>query len=213
MTAAPALADATKYEDLGSGRMPVAPSIHDPAFQRDALEAHNVERRIVGVPDLRWSPALAADADAWVRSLAARGVMEHAPQRVHGENLWMNTAGRRTISSMIGGWSVERDIYIVGSRHPNVSLTNRWKDVGHYTQMVWASTTEVGCAVGRGAQKDFLVCRYAPIGNWRGEMAYAPQSVVVLPEGYEPPISSAARAALNAQGVSYGGAVRAAALP
>ncbi len=174
---APAMADATQYADLGRGRMPVVPAHNDPAFVAAALYAHNVERRLVGVPDLVWSEQLAADADRWARNLAARGVMEHDTQRTYGENLWLNTIDRRTVGSMIGGWSIEKNIYIVGSRHPNVSRTGHWKDVGHYTQMVWSSTTKVGCAIARGTQKDFLVCRYDPIGNWRGQMAYAPQNV------------------------------------
>jgi hypothetical protein len=192
---ATAAADAVQYADLGRGRMPTVPAIEDPNFQQAALYAHNVERRRVGVPDLVWSPELAGDALAWARESARVGRMEHAPQRTHGENLWMNTIDRRTVGSMIGGWSIERDIYIIGGQHPNVSTTGQWKDVGHYTQMVWASTTRVGCAIARGAQKDFLVCRYDPIGNWRGQMAYVPKSLVVLPEGFEPPVSASALAA------------------
>lgn len=171
-----ASADASAYADLGRGRMPVVPAHTDPAFAAAALEAHNVERRLVGVPDLAWSPALADEAAVWAYQLARMGQMVHDNQRAHGENLWMNTADRRTIASMIGGWSVERNIYIVGARHPDVSTTGHWKDVGHYTQMVWANTTQVGCAVARGQGKDFLVCRYDPIGNWRGEVAYVPRS-------------------------------------
>lgn len=195
---ATAAADAVQYADLGRGRMPTVPAIEDPNFQQAALYAHNVERRRVGVPDLVWSPELAADALAWARESARVGRMEHANQRTHGENLWMNTIDRRTVGSMIGGWSIERDIYIIGAQHPNVSTTGQWKDVGHYTQMVWASTTKVGCAVARGAQKDFLVCRYDPIGNWRGQMAYVPKSVVILPEGVTLPISATAVASAPA---------------
>lgn len=169
-------ADASKYSDLGRGRMPSVPAYNDPAFAAAALEAHNVERRLVGVPDLAWSPQLAAEAASWANELARMGQMVHASQRTHGENLWMNTADRRTVASMIGGWSVERNIYIIGGRHPDVSTTGQWKDVGHYTQMVWESTTMVGCAVARGHGKDFLVCRYDPIGNWRGQMAYTPRA-------------------------------------
>ena len=187
-----AAADAVQYADLGRGRMTSVPSIEDPNFQTAALYAHNVERRRVGVPDLAWSPELAAEALAWARENARTGRMEHANQRTHGENLWMNTIDRRTVGSMIGGWSIERDIYIIGAKHPNVSVTGHWKDVGHYTQMVWESTTKVGCAVARGAQKDFLVCRYDPIGNWRGQMAYLPKPLVILPEGYHLPVAATA---------------------
>lgn len=52
---------------------------------------------------------------------------------------------------------------------PSVSDTGDWTDVGHYTQIVWPSTTHVGCAVASNETDDFLVCRYLPAGNMVGE--------------------------------------------
>ncbi len=152
--------------------MPVAPSIDDPGFQADALAAHNVERRQVGVKPLVWSTKLAEESQAWAIELAKKGAMMHAPQRAHGENIWTNTANRRTVGSMVGGWSIEKNDYIPGALHPNVARGKKWQAVGHYTQMVWYSTTQVGCAIARANNRDFLVCRYAPIGNWVGQAAY-----------------------------------------
>jgi hypothetical protein len=51
---------------------------------------------------------------------------------------------------------------------------------GHYTQIVWRSTTAVGCAFrtcttgspfGSGSW-DFWVCDYAPPGNYVGQRPY-----------------------------------------
>ncbi|MCC6920096.1 MAG: hypothetical protein IT548_12905 [Alphaproteobacteria bacterium] len=173
-------ADATLYRYVATGSLPVVPSIDDPGFQADALAAHNVERRLVGAPPLVWSTRLAEESEAWAAALAKAGVMQHAPQRAHGENLWSNTANRRTVGSMIGGWSIEKYQYIPGALHPNVSKTRDWHAVGHYTQMVWSTTTQVGCAIARGGNRDYLVCRYAPIGNWVGQAAY---SVAKAPKG------------------------------
>lgn len=152
--------------------MSVAPTVEDRNFQTEILAAHNSERRAVGVSDLSWSPSLAREAQAWADQLASLGVMQHASQRTHGENLYMNGVGRRTATQMVGGWLDERANYIPGGAHPNVSRTGKWADVGHYTAMVWSTTTEVGCAIGRGARHDFLVCRYNPPGNMRGYAAY-----------------------------------------
>ena len=55
---------------------------------------------------------------------------------------------------------------------PNNSTTGRVADVGHYTQLVWRATREVGCASATGAREDILVCRYAEAGNYRGEQPF-----------------------------------------
>jgi len=36
---------------------------------------------------------------------------------------------------------------------------------GHYLQMVWRTTKEVGCGTGSGSTNTILVCRYSPAGN------------------------------------------------
>ena len=51
---------------------------------------------------------------------------------------------------------------------PDNSRTGEWRDVAHYTQIVWPATTQVGCALASSATTDYLVCRYAPAGNKDG---------------------------------------------
>jgi len=51
------------------------------------------------------------------------------------------------------------------------------KVCGHYTQMFWRDTKEVGCAtaIGNDGTKntsDYLVCRYSPLGNYNGQRPY-----------------------------------------
>ena len=141
------------------------------SFAWRLLAAHNAERARTGAAPLRWSAALAKDADAWAGTLARKGQLEHASAEVRrgsGENLWMGSAGAYSAEDMIGGFVAERDKFR-GGTFPQVSRTGNWADVGHYTQIIWPSTQEVGCAVAQGAGKDVLVCRYAPAGNIYGE--------------------------------------------
>jgi Cysteine-rich secretory protein family len=140
-------------------------------FQRAMLEEHNRPRAEVGAPPLAWDPALAADAEAYARKLAASGRFEHSGAKGQGENLWRGTRGAYRYHQMVGGWSGEAGDY----RHdvfPRVSRTGRWQDVGHYTQLVWRDTSRVGCALATGRDWDVLVCRYSPPGNWVGKVAY-----------------------------------------
>lgn len=40
----------------------------------------------------------------------------------------------------------------------------------HYSQMIWRDTKKLGCALGEGANADYLVCRYFPAGNIFGKV-------------------------------------------
>lgn len=138
------------------------------------LAAHNRERAELGVPALRWNAKLAAGAAQWADRLASRNVIQHENAAVgsgEGESLWIGTAGRYAPEAMVGDWVSEKAHYEHG-RFPEVSRTGKWTDVGHYTQIVWRGTGEVGCAIGRGQQADVLVCRYRSAGNITGQMPY-----------------------------------------
>ncbi|MEM7778910.1 MAG: CAP family protein [Pseudomonadota bacterium] len=134
------------------------------------LIAHNAERAEFGVPALRWSDALEREARDWAETLARDEVMRHSSYQERkgtGENLWMGTAGYYRAEQMIAHFAAEKQYFAPG-RFPQVSRTGDWSDVGHFTQIVWADTREVGCAMARGARYDFLVCRYYPSGNVMG---------------------------------------------
>lgn len=137
----------------------------------EIVSAHNAARAEVGVEPMRWNPGLAADAEEWARHLAATGRFEHDERErgdPEGENLWMGTRGHYPVQRMVKAWEEEKRAFRPG-RFPDNSRTGSWQDVGHYTQMVWKDTREVGCAIARNASDEVLVCRYAEAGNVMGE--------------------------------------------
>ena len=139
------------------------------SFEGRLLAAHNGERTAHGIAPLRWSPQLAAQADVWARALTARGAFEHSPDRQGaGENLWIGTAGYYSPEAMVGAF-VGEGVQFRAGRFPKVSRTGNWTDVGHYTQLIWPATREVGCALETGRGNDVLVCRYFPAGNMMGD--------------------------------------------
>ena len=143
-------------------------------FAQVLLAEHNSARDEAGVPRLKWSVKLASEAQGWADQLAREGFMRHASDAEShgaGENLWMGSAGYYGPASMVGSFVNEKRFYQPGA-FPRVSRTGRWEDVGHYTQVVWRDTREVGCAVARNGSDDFLVCRYWPAGNWMGEVPF-----------------------------------------
>jgi hypothetical protein len=136
-------------------------------FARELLAAHNDARAAKGLDRLAWDGEMARDAHRWAQLLARSGRLEHASNAERGgagENLWAGTSGRHSASEMIDAFVEERRDFTPGT-FPEVSRTGKWKDVGHYTQIIWPETQKVGCAIARGEHWDFLVCRYWPAGN------------------------------------------------
>lgn len=137
------------------------------------LKTHNDERARLQVPKLKWNVHLEAEARSWAHELSRRGRLVHAEKAIRngtGENLWMGTAGNWPVETMVGMFIEERKHYRPGA-FPHVSRTGRWQDVGHYTQVIWRDTKEVGCALVTARGNDVLVCRYWPAGNvWGGSV-------------------------------------------
>ena len=151
----------------------VPPRLVD-GFAHTLLSEHNRARDEAGVPPLEWSRELARDAQNWANRLASEGQLRHATRRETsgaGENLWAGSAGYYGADSMVGAF-IEEKRHFVRATFPRVSRTGNWQDVGHYTQVVWRNTQQVGCAVATGGSDDFLVCRYWPAGNFVGQMPF-----------------------------------------
>jgi len=139
-------------------------------FPARVLAAHNAVRAQARVGPLVWDNALGSAAAAYAQQMAATGRFQHSNRSLRrgtGENLWMGTRGAFSVQAMVGGWASERRWFKPGI-FPNVSRTGNWVDVGHYSQMIWPSTTRVGCALASTPRIDYLVCRYAGAGNIDG---------------------------------------------
>ncbi|NJL38997.1 MAG: SCP-like extracellular [Leptolyngbyaceae cyanobacterium RM2_2_4] len=139
----------------------------------EILEAHNKYRAEVNVAPLTWSNTLASNAQEWANHLASLGgnTLQHSSNTGEGENLWLGTSGAFSYTQMVDMWGTEKQYFINGT-FPDVSSTGNWFDVGHYTQIVWGNTTEVGCAIATSGGNDILVCRYSPPGNYSGQPVF-----------------------------------------
>jgi uncharacterized protein YkwD len=143
-------------------------------LRRTMLTMHNAARASVRQPELAWDDGLAADAGGYARELARTGKFEHSAQPRgnpnQGENLWTGTRGAYRYDEMAGHWIAEEKDF-VNRPSPNFSRTGDYRDVGHYTQIVWSGTRRVGCATASNGRDDYLVCRYVPAGNVVDEAA------------------------------------------
>jgi uncharacterized protein YkwD len=136
-----------------------------PSLEREMLAAQNAVRARLRIAPLEWSDRLAARAREWAGTLLARRQFAHRPNAAFGENLFTITGGSASSAEVVQAWAAESRDYDYNS--------NRCHGVcGHYTQIVWAGTRQVGCAVARGGGREVWVCDYDPPGNWVGQRPY-----------------------------------------
>jgi uncharacterized protein YkwD len=143
-------------------------------FATRILVAHNAERSALKIPNLIWSDTLAAHAALWAKELAKTGKFQHSAKTERsgeGENLFVGTAGGYSPEEMVGAWAAEKQFFQNGN-FSDVLRAGQSQVPGHYTQIIWRTTTAVGCAVATGNGRDVLVCRYSPAGNVIGERVY-----------------------------------------
>ncbi|MCW6036675.1 pathogenesis-related family 1 protein [Spirulina subsalsa FACHB-351] len=131
------------------------------------LNAHNQWRSQVGVPPLRWSAQLSRYAQEWADHLLATNQFEHRSDSLYGENLAMSSGQQMSPQRVVDLWGEEIKDY----NYQQNSCTPG-EMCGHYTQIVWKTTTEVGCAVARQGRREVWVCNYNPPGNYVGQRPY-----------------------------------------
>lgn len=138
------------------------------------LSAHNRESSRLGITPLQRSTSLEKSALRWANTIK-NGDPRHSANEFPGtgENLYRTSArlSETTYEVMIAAW-VDQKRYFRNKPFPNVSSTGDWKDVGHYTAIIWSDTRRVGCAAVEGSHGTTLVAHCAEPGNVYGEWTY-----------------------------------------
>ena len=162
------------------------------AYENEWLVPMNAARAALGEgePALTWNPIAAEVAQAW----ASQCMWMHNPNRSSeydsmggsggvGENIAAGSPSQ-TVAGAVASWVNEKANYTYGT-FPNTCAPG--DDCGHYTQIIWKTTTSVGCAqvhcttnspfTDAGPsnpfyQWDYSVCDYSPRGNFVGETPY-----------------------------------------
>lgn len=127
----------------------------DPQDLEPVLAFHNAVRANYSAQPLEWNNTLAVYAQNYV--LSKNCVFEHSGGP-YGENLAL--AGSALDGASM--WANEAKDY--DYRNPQFS-----ESTGHFTQMVWANTTQLGCGTAMCDNSVYLVCEYYPRGNMAGE--------------------------------------------
>jgi pathogenesis-related protein 1 len=140
------------------------------------LAHHNTIRKEKGEAALTWSTTLAAYAQQWADNLAKNNNCEIKHRdicgqngQLYGENIfWGSSATAYPPIEASHSWYEEKKDY----RYRKISAST-WHNTGHYTQMIWNDTRQVGVGVAicpNGAI--IVVANYYPAGNVIGEYPY-----------------------------------------
>lgn len=141
-----------------------------PSDAQRALDFQNAKRHDVGVPPLQWSTQLAAVAQSWANHLASAENcrLVHTTGDRYGENLFGGAGRAYTALDAAQDWYGE-----IAQFHYGPLTDDNWSAAGHYTQMIWRSTTTVG--MGRATCPNgwvVIVAEYDPPGNYIGQTPY-----------------------------------------
>lgn len=145
----------------------------EPENMKGMVDRHNYWRYEVGVQRLTWSDDLATFALEWANHLAEKGCdMAHRPRsgeytQKYGENIYWCSGMKANAMSVVDSWASEKENFNQKSLECESGQV-----CGHYTQIVWSSTVQVGCAMAQCGDQQIWVCNYNPPGNWVGQKPY-----------------------------------------
>lgn len=160
-------------------------AISSASVKSESLDAHNKQRKALGLPDLVWSSSLARNAQSWANYLARNRKTSHSPNRNDvGENIAYGSSRSNSVTKFVNAWAEEKEDFVEGENYPNCTSTGDVDDVEHYTQMVWEKTTKVGCGLVSRDGRMYYVCQYYPAGNINGQPVYTVE--VEEPETEQP---------------------------
>lgn len=140
-------------------------------LRSDAVSTHNTYRTKHKSPNVTIDDTLNQSAQAWAQTIATKGQLEHSTTK-NGENIYWGGESTNLGSAAVESWYSEIQDY--DYNNPVFS-----DSTGHFTQVVWKSTTKVGCGAApgpatiEGKKYDgvYVVCQYSPAGNGEGQFA------------------------------------------
>ncbi|KAJ8285729.1 hypothetical protein GJAV_G00030270 [Gymnothorax javanicus] len=132
----------------------------DVNFEKEFLDAHNEYRAKHQAPSLTLSRDLCSSAQAWADHLLSKNALKHSGCD-HGENLyyaWSSGHKQPNGKEAVDKWYNEINAY-------NFDSPGFGSNTGHFTQVVWKNTKEVGVGLATDGQTVFVVGQYSPAGN------------------------------------------------
>jgi len=142
----------------------------------EMLEYHNMARKELSIAPMTWNPTIAAYAQEWANFLAYKKGCDlihrsglNEKKQDYGENLfWGSSADYYKTIDAAKGWYSEKNDY----RYQKIDYDN-YSKTGHYTQMIWSTSTEMGAGVAVCPSGEIIVvANYKEHGNIIGYYPY-----------------------------------------
>ncbi|XP_037957618.1 glioma pathogenesis-related protein 1-like [Teleopsis dalmanni] len=134
------------------------------SFEKEFLNAHNEFRAMHGTPSLTLNRSMCTYAKEWAEHLCKRNILEHRSANKYGENLYLTTAVNLNAKCAVTTWYNEFVNY--KSSKPGFAM-----NTGHFTQVVWKSSRELGVGIATDGRRTWVVANYNPPGNVFGQYA------------------------------------------
>ncbi|KAM9497006.1 uncharacterized protein Hap1MRO34_003216 [Clarias gariepinus] len=159
--------DCNHHEARRKTRFTLLTAMADESFKSKFLAKHNEYRKKHGVPALTISQDLCSMSQTWAEHLLAKKTLQHS-NTDDGENVYyFQSSAPKTIEGdePVDKWYSEIKDY-------DFSKPGHQPNTGHFTQVVWKSTTEVGVGLATDGKITFVVGQYKPAGNITNEGYY-----------------------------------------
>ncbi|KAB0792566.1 hypothetical protein PPYR_14525 [Photinus pyralis] len=131
-------------------------------FQQQCLAAHNEYRQRHGVAPLKLNKEICAVSQNWANTLIKRHSLEHSRNDKYGENIYCVTSSSPNFapkgSDAVKSWYDEVKVHAFG-------VEPKYLSSGHFTQVVWRESTEIGVAFAKTNGRYIVVANYFPAGN------------------------------------------------
>lgn len=137
-------------------------------FQQQCLKTHNEYRQKHGVPPLKLSKELCTHAQNHANFLIKRSALSHSNNPNYGENIYAISSNDPNLTitgdEAVRNWYKEVEKHTFGEEPTSLGT-------GHFTQVVWKDTKELGVAFAKNGGRIIIVANYSPPGNYIGQYA------------------------------------------
>ncbi|CAM4618298.1 unnamed protein product [Leuciscus chuanchicus] len=133
---------------------------YDNSFKKEFLETHNQYREQHHAPPLVYSEDLCKAAQLWADHMLEKRSLGHSDTD-DGENVYYSFSSTKktpTGKEAVGSWYSEIKDY-------DFKKSGHQPKTGHFTQVVWKSSTELGVGLATDGNTVFVVGQYKPAGN------------------------------------------------